>query len=243
MNDGDVKIGYIKSFQEYNFLKKIKPFGSVVDKFNMDDKSIKYKRSLDDEDFITIATDDILKIVLVENNQTLMIYKPLRAGGVNKEGELEISDTKIWMPLVMEGDIEIYGFQLTTHNRRTREISISYYYFLQFKDEDYAIMPLSELGIFQLMDSEVVVKTALNELKLLMFDCPKLLEPLEAISAKIEDKAERKAFRKAFKKTRKENLQKFRDANPNAGRILTNFVGVYNIYYEAIAAYNQSGCN
>lgn len=243
LNDGNVKIGYIKSFQEYNFLKDLKPFGSVVDKLNLDDQSVKYKRNLDDEKFETIATEDISRIVLVENNQTSVIYKPLRAGGVNSKGELEISDKKIWMPLAFDGKIEIYGFQLITNNQRTRNISVHYFYFLKYPEADYAISPLCQLGIFQLLNSEKLLQTSLEELRLLIPDCPKVLEPLAALNEKYKIKSERRAIKKELKKSRKENVAKFKLEYPEEGSIMINFVNVYNIYYEAIAAYNNNECN
>ena len=245
LNNGEVKIGYIKSFLEYNFLKNQKPFGNVVDKLNLDDKSIKYKRNMEDEKFENIATDDILKIVIVEDNKTEVIYKPMRAGGVNAKGELEISDKKIWMPLAWDGKIEIYGFKLTNeiHRSHRTDISVNYFYFLKYPDTDYAIAPLSELGMFQLMNNETLLKTSLEELKLLIPDCPKALGSLESLNERKKIKDEKKKLRKELGTIRKENVAKFKSEYPEAGSIMINFVNVYNIYYEAIATYNNTECD
>ncbi|MEM7186407.1 MAG: hypothetical protein AAF466_07090 [Bacteroidota bacterium] len=236
LKSGEEKTGFIGSFMEVNIWKKLKPGSKITDEFNLNDATIKFRAARDSEETIKIAADAIREVVFNEGPFAGGIYRPLFVGGVNKHGELELSSKRVWLPLSVDDRIKIYSYKITESGRNGS--GSSYMHFLQHPDHDYAIQPLSELGLFQ-MKGEVITEIALNEMKLLMEDCPEAYAGLEEMASKFKVKEERKKMRKKLKGMRTEAMQNFLSAYPDYGMSLRMFANYYWIICDAMAHYNR----
>lgn len=236
MKDNPDMIGFVSSFMENNILKKLKPGKNIKDQFNLEDTTIKFKSSSDAEDVLKIDINDIEELMFFEGPYEGIRFRPLFVGGVNKKGELELTKKRMWLPLLIDDKVRIFGFSYSEYSQASS--GTSYLHFIQHPQKDFAIQPLSELGFMQ-MKGEVITGIALNEMKVLLEDCPESYASLEALANGFKVKEERKKLRKGLKEMRSAAIKKFLSDYPNYGMSLRMFANNYWIICESLYNYNN----
>jgi|GEM_PF-6694917 len=140
--NGESEKGLINSFLENNFFD-FNFFGTFEEGLIYNDKSIKFKLN-EDAESKRIAIGDIDKII-VHYEGFDKEYRALFIRNINRKGGIEESSSRIFLPLLRSGKINLYGFyhRETQYNHEKRmpssTTSITEVFYLQNANENYAI--------------------------------------------------------------------------------------------------------
>lgn len=213
-NDGHTETGLMKSFLEQRIID-FKLNSSVEHQLHLDDKSIKFKIAENDQ-LREISIDDINELTLLWADGNTTVFKVIYLKELSTTGEVTNEQTKVFLPYVKKGRINIYGIKYTETNSRPNGIEMytskgmRFYY--QNEKENYAI-DYFDMGILGMMN---IKSRILNPFKDLFKDCPELLAEIDktyedffkATDANKETKREYKELQKQFKALPKEEREK-----------------------------------
>ena len=221
-NDGHEEKGLIKSFLEekWFFAQTSK---SLEENLNLDDKFLVFKIN-NESDTKKILIDEINQVTLINENNTVQIFKVIFLREVNKDGTISNEERKVYLPLLKEGRINIFGFKFLEKSVKGAIYSKDEIFYYQNSNESYAINygNIDEFAseiIFESNMREKLSKRMGNPLKDLFKDCPDCkracLQPPEIVNnidtllePYIEQdrayEAEEKRLSKEFKKLPKE---------------------------------------
>lgn len=198
--NGESEKGLIASFLESKFFD-FNFFGTFEQGLVYNDKSIKFK--LDEEAEATnVAITDIDKIILHYDGFDKE-YKALFIRNINRKGILEEPKTRIFLPLLRSGKINIYGFYhrdvSTSYSdpkfqRSTVTVTELFYY--QNANENYAIdyFNIELQDVFNLRDRMAY------PLRELFKDCEELVAKVDNVMyEKNLSKEEKKRLREESK--------------------------------------------
>jgi len=141
-NDGQFEKGLINSFLENN-LFDFNFFGTFEEGLIYNDKSIKFKIN-EDAETKKILIGDIDKIMLHYEGFDKE-YRALFIRNISRKGVIEESKTRIFLPLLRSGKINLYGFyhretyRSYDGNRSSSSTTITEIFYLQNANENYAI--------------------------------------------------------------------------------------------------------
>lgn len=215
-NDGHEEKGFIKSFLEdkWFFAQTSK---SLEENLNLDDKFLVFKIN-NEASSKKILINEIDQVTLLNEDKSVQIFKVIFLREINKDGTISSEGRKVYLPLLKEGRINIYGLKYVEKAAGTTDYSVTttkneiFYY--QNSKENYAINYgnmddfISEI-IFENNVREKIAKRMGNPLKYLFNDCPEIANTIDAlIEPYIEQdrayEAEEKRLNKEFKKLPKE---------------------------------------
>jgi hypothetical protein len=143
--DGHSESGYIKSFLEDKFFDYTM-FKKFEQKFNLDDNSIKFKKTKDDG-VILYKMDDVAELQ-IKNGTLYEIYVPLTLKTLNKKGEIIDKKIKVWLPLIKKGKINLYGYEYHISSFRGDFPEDGYQFYYQSQDSDFALSPYDNVTMF-----------------------------------------------------------------------------------------------
>ena len=199
-NDGQFEKGLINSFLENN-LFDFNFFGTFEEGLIYNDKSIKFKIN-EDAETKKILIGDIDKIILHYDGFDKE-YKALFIRNISRKGVIEESKTRIFLPLLRSGKINLYGFyhretyRSYDGNRSSSNTTITEIFYLQNANENYAI----DYYNVELQDFFSLRDRLANPLKELFKDCPELVEKVH--TSFYEDKNLSKEEKKKMKEQSK----------------------------------------
>lgn len=213
--NGESEKGLINSFLEDKFFD-FNFFGSFEEGLIYNDKSIKFKLS-EEVDSKKIAITDIDKIVIHYEGFD-KTYKALYIRNIDRKGILEERKSKIFLPLLRSGKINIYGFYHTEtssdHNLKmpSSSTTVTELFYYQNNNEDYAI----DYFNVEIQDFLNIRARLANPLKELFKDCPELVTKVDNLfyeknltkeekkKLKAESKNTYKALQREYKKIPKD---------------------------------------
>lgn len=211
-NDGQSEKGLINSFLENNFFD-FNFFGTFEEGLVYNDKSIKFKLT-EEADSKRISIDEIDKIILHYEGFEKE-YKALFIRNISRKGIIEESKTRIFLPLLRSGKINLYGFyHRETHYNHDRRLSapttsITEKFYLQNANENYAIdyYEIELQDVFSLRDRLA------NPLKVLFKDCPDLVAKIHSsfYDDKKLSKEEKKKVKEQNRATMKALQKEYKD--------------------------------
>lgn len=143
--DGHSETGFIKSFLEDKFFDYTM-FKKFEQEFNLDDKTIKFKKSKDDS--IILYSIDEINELQIKNGTLIEIYKPLQLKTINKNGEIIDKKIKVWLPLVKRGSINVYGFEYFYRELKGSFPEHGFMFYFQNSTSDFAISPFEKISMF-----------------------------------------------------------------------------------------------
>jgi hypothetical protein len=211
-NDGHEEKGLIKSFLEERWF--FKQYSKSLEKdLNLDDKFLIFKSSKDAEEK-KIFIDDVDQVSLINDDKTLEIFKVIFLKEVNKDGTIASESKKVYLPLLKEGKINIYGFKYLEKDWSAGSYGVSvtrserFYY--QNAKENYAINYgntdefLSDILLEKDFWKKVYRRMG-DPLKDLFKDCPEMNSKIDIMMEKYisRDKdfeEKEKLLRKEFRK-------------------------------------------
>ncbi len=215
-NDGHEEKGLIKSFLEdkWFFAQTSK---SLEKNLNLDDKFLVFK-IYEKSETKKIFIDEISQVSLLNVDKTFQHFKVIFLREINRDGTISTEGRKVYLPLLKEGKINIYGLTYVEKAAGNTDYSVTrtkneiFYY--QNSKENYAINYgnmddfISEI-IFENNVREKIAKRMGNPLKYLFNDCPEIANNIDALITPYiqQDKAyeaEEKRLHKEFKKLPKE---------------------------------------
>ena len=210
--DGQSEKGLINSFLENN-LFDFNFFGTFEEGLIYNDKSIKFKIN-EEADAKKILIGDIDKIILHYDGFDKE-YRALFIRNISRKGVIEESKTRIFLPLLRSGKINLYGFyhretySSYNGNRATTSTNITEIFYLQNANENYAI----DYYNIELQDVFSLRDRLANPLKELFKDCPGLVEKVH--SSFYEDKNLSKEEKKKMKEQSKATFKALRKEYKN----------------------------
>ena len=211
-NEGHEEKVLIKSFLEekWFFAQTSK---SLEENLNLDDKFLVFKIN-NESDTKKILIDEINQVTLINENNTVQIFKVIFLREVNKDGTISDEERKVYLPLLKEGRINIFGFKFLEKSVKGGIYSKDEIFYYQNSNENYAINygNIDEFAseiIFESNMREKLSKRMGNPLKDLFKDCPEIVNNIDTLlEPYIEQdrayEAEEKRLSKEFKKLPKE---------------------------------------
>jgi hypothetical protein len=120
-SDGVVKQGYIHNFVNNGTVAFEDILDSSIEKvFGLLDNDFEFKTKLDERP-INLKQKDVSKVKLCYENNEFLVYKLMNIKTLSKEGKIEDSSKKAWLPLYKEDIVSIFSFNIWS--RRIREKS------------------------------------------------------------------------------------------------------------------------
>lgn len=213
-NDGHEEKGLVKSFLEEKWFP-LSLSSSLEKDLNLDDKYMFFKIDKDAE-IRKISIDEIKEVATINKKGEEIIFKVVFLREVNKDGTISDEGRKVYLPILKEGKINIYGFRYsetvwTNIGANTTRDEIFYYqnpkenYAINYGNMDEAMMSMVFGGNMR----QKVVDRMGNPLKDLFKDCPKVVDKIDSSLFSMVDEEkeyveEDKRMRKEFKKLPKE---------------------------------------
>lgn len=169
--NGHIQGGFIKSFMEKDIIDL--NFSSKIEKkFNMDDRSLKFKLTEDGE-LITYNITEIKEVRFDYTDGTMAIYVPLPIKTFSKKGEIIDMKMLLWLPLVKKGKINLYGFQYSEHQRGVMGTTHYSRFYFQNENDEFAVLPYQKMTIFS-RKANIRIRTAFYSY--LFSSCPEFYE-------------------------------------------------------------------
>lgn len=199
-NDGHSETGFVKSFLEQRVITG--GFSSNLEhELNLDDKIIKFKIS-EDAETKDLSIDDIKQINIIFDNNYTMIFRVLYLKELDKKGNFKEKSRKVFLPLLKEGKINIYGLRYSTQTGSGSGPYTGEVFYYQNAKEDYAVNYFN-MGFSAMFN---VQERVLNPFRILFKDCPSALKEIDNFQNKWDNasKEERKAKKEEDKKLMKE---------------------------------------
>lgn len=214
--DGHEEKGLIKSFLEEKWFFK-QTSKSLEKDLNLDDKFLIFKVDKDAEEK-KIFIDEVNQVTLTYEDKTTQVFRVVFLKEVNKDGTISNEGRKVYLPLLKEGKINIYGLRYVEKESVPGSNGISttrderFYY--QNSKENYAINYgntdefLSDI-MLEKNFWEKVFKRMGNPLKDLFNDCPEMISNIDVLMEKYKNRdkdfeAKEKLLRKEFRKLPKD---------------------------------------
>lgn len=209
MLDGTSEKGYVDSFLEDKFFD-FNVFGSFEKGLIYNDKTVLFKLDADAERK-KLKIDAIDKIVLHYDGFDKE-YKALFIRNIDRKGFLQDNNSRIFLPLLRSGKVNIYGFYHTetSSNPNGRfgsasTITVTELFYYQNANENFAI----DYYNMELQDFFNIRERLSNPLKELFKDCPEMVTKVQNIiyeenltkEEKKRLRAEGKESMKAMQKT------------------------------------------
>lgn len=203
-NDGHTETGLIRSFLEQRILTS--GYSTNLEhELNLDDKIVKFKVS-ENAEVRDLSIDDIKQVTLLYDNNYTAVYRVLTLKDVDDKGNLKEKFRKVFLPLLKEGKINIYGLRYHGKDGGVPFQDEVFYY--QNAKDNYAINYYN-IGLFSLFSMK---ERILNPFRQLFSDCPSALAEIDTMEKKFlsSTKEDMKATREEQKKLTKEfnNLTK-----------------------------------
>ncbi len=203
--DGRTESGFIKSFLEDKFFDYAM-FKKFEQQFNLDDKTIKFKKSKDDA--VSLYNIDEIDELHIMNGTLIEIYKPLQLKTINKKGEIIDKNIKVWLPLIKKGKINLYGFEYVY--RETRDFpERGFVFYFQNPTDDFALNPFEKISLFGTKSNSAIYNSFY---KYLFESCPDFYKKKLTEITKYADydytKEEKKELMKDYVRREKEYKSK-----------------------------------
>ncbi|MCL9805077.1 hypothetical protein NAT51_06080 [Flavobacterium amniphilum] len=203
-NDGHTETGLVRSFLEQRILTA--GYSTNLEhELNLDDKIVKFKVS-ENAEVKDLSIDDIKQITLLYENNYTAVYRVLALKEIDNKGNLRDKSLKVFLPLLKEGKINIYGLRYSGRDSSGSFQEEAFYY--QNAKDDYAINYYN-VGLFSLFSMK---ERILNPFRQLFSDCPSAVTEIENMEKKFlsSTKEDLKASREEQKQLTKEfnNLSK-----------------------------------
>lgn len=200
--DGHSESGFIKSFLEDKFFD-FTMFKKFEQEFNLDDKSLKFKKSKDGE-IVSYTMNDIKELQLKEGN-SLQIYRPLQLKTIDKKGIIVDKKIRVWLPLIKEDKINLYGYEYISTSRMNGMVDMDhgYMFYFQTENSDFVITPFDNISLFNTKGNNKIFE---EFLKYLFESCPNFYNKhpeFKNFSDKVLTKEEKKQFRQDYQERQK----------------------------------------
>lgn len=210
-NDGHEEKGLIKSFLEEKWFD-MSLSSTVEEELNFDDKNLFFKTDKKAE-ARKISINEIKEVVLLGDKGEQYIYRVLLLKKISADGTISKKEKKVYLPLLKEGKINIYGYRYKERqimNGMSLGSSVIEVFYYQNANDNYVLVSdssaLSVLGsVFSGNLKKKMAEFVTNPLKDLFKDCKELVDKLNNASNPLvaDDKNSREEFRarqKEFKK-------------------------------------------
>ncbi len=231
-NDGHSEIGFVRSFLEQRVMTA--GFSNNLEhELNLDDKIIKFKIT-EDAETKDLSIDDIKQITIFYENNYTAIYRALFLKELDKKGNFKEKSRRVFLPLLKEGKINIYGLRYSTQTGSGAGPYSAEVFYYQNAKENYAVNYFN-MGFSALFN---IQERTLNPFRSLFKDCQTALTKIDNLQNKWNNatKDERKAKKEENKKLMKEfdNLDK-----TERDKLLTIHHYYFNDFEKLINAYES----
>lgn len=198
LTNGNTLTGYIKDFDEPNAVEFSGFEFSVESRTDLDRKSYVFRQDLKGEKQ-DIMLADIQSIVL--KDEDTITYEKVKLKTVNSNLEEVDLNREIMIPLIREGDINLYGIKVYNCASGAGCEMAYVLAYIRNENHEHAYIPIdfNRINLFNLGKIE---DKFIRSFELAGSDCPAFLEYLEEQKKLFEDKS--------FQKTHKENYKNFR---------------------------------
>lgn len=178
LNDGTKKTGLVEMIlkdKTYDF----DGFSSWMKVLGLDQKALKFKTNEDAraED----VSIDLIREAVLEENGRMVTYRTIFLKTLNAHGALKDKKKKIFLPLIREGKVNIYGFSYrysSTDNSGMHsriEVVDETLYFFQKPGDDFAF-DYYDVGLTDLL---YLRERLAKPLQYLFSDCPELVAEIQ----------------------------------------------------------------
>lgn len=233
-NDGHSETGLVKSFLEQRTISA--GFSSNLEhELNLDDKIIKFKLS-NDAEVKDLSIDDIKQITISYENNYSITYRVLYLKELDKKGDFKEKSRKVFLPLLKEGKINIYGLRYSTQTGSGSGPYTGEVFYYQNAEEDYAINYFN-MGFSAMFN---IQQRTLNPFRILFKDCPSALKEIDNFQNKWKNAS--KEERKAKKEEEKKLMKEYGELDKNQRKDLLNVHHYqFNDFEKLISSYEN--CN
>ena len=202
--NGQSEKGYIASFLEDKFFD-FNLFGTFEQGLVYNDKTVKFKAD-ENSDSKKVAIGDIDKIVIHYDGFDKE-YKALFIRNIDRKGFLQESKSRIFLPLLRSGKVNVYGFYHTETSSNpggkfpsSSTVTVTELFYYQNANENYAI----DYYNIEIQDMFNIRDRLANPLKELFKDCPELVTKVDNLMyEKNLSKEEKKKLKAESKNTYK----------------------------------------
>ncbi|MCU7618176.1 hypothetical protein NZ698_13285 [Chryseobacterium sp. PBS4-4] len=186
MENGDIKTGFLQSFQNPKFVDAdMLLLGNIEKKLRFEIDEFKFK---EEQSSVVekISINDLKRIVILgKDGSEKLVYDKMKLKTINVKGEIIDVKKTVVLPLDQEGKTNLYGINIvfTQNNRYTNNIYLPY---MKKADEEYGyiVIDLNRVNFFNLGKVDDKLKKAIYEVTK---DCAPFAENLDARIKQFED--------------------------------------------------------
>ncbi|HEX8561612.1 MAG TPA: hypothetical protein VF676_01415 [Flavobacterium sp.] len=211
MKNGDTVSGFIKDFtlpRTFEFQGLGFDFNSIESRLHLDRSKFTFRRELKSANE-NLDLDNIKSITLKEEADTTKFEK-IKLKTVNANLEVIDLNREIMVPVIREGEINLYGARVYECSSTCTMMWVLAY--IKKPNDEYAYIPI-DMNRFNFMDMGNVDDKFLRVFQEIGSDCPAFLEYLETGKSQMANKnyfKESYAEYKNYQKEKKEKLKKIK---------------------------------